>query len=251
MRDYLPGDPLRAIHWKASARQRRLQVKVFEAATTRRIALFVAADTFAAEVAGSEGDFEFALSVAASLAHDAAGRRASVGLYVNARLADTGQPASLAPGGGQGCLAAVLEHLAKVTPVPSRPFAAFLKGELCALSAGTTLVFILSRLPADLPPLLADLKRTGHPLVVIRIGERDLTSLPVGIPCHCIRRPAGAATSEAANGTANGGGDARNHAAPGAEGGRNETGNTGTLAGNPPAPGVAVDPGAARERGQR
>jgi len=193
VRDYRPGDPLRAIHWKASARQRCLQVKVFESATTRRIAFFVVADSLKGEEAGPEGEFEFALSVAASLAHDAAGRGASVGLYVNALLADTRQPASLEPGGGRERLVALLELLAKVTPAPSGPFVPFLKGELRALGAGTTLVFILAGLPAELPPLLGELKRVGHPLVLIRIGEGDPTPLPAEIPCYRLGLPAAAA----------------------------------------------------------
>jgi len=191
VRDYRPGDSLRAIHWKASARQRRLQVKVFEAATTRRIALFVAAETFNGGTADPDSDFEFALSVAASLAHNVADQGASVGLYANARLADTGQPASLPPGGGRQHPAAVLELLAKVTAVPSGPFVPFLKGERRGLGAGTTLLIILSRVPPDLPPVLADLKRAGHPLVLIRIGEGDATPLPPEIPCHRIGRAEG------------------------------------------------------------
>jgi uncharacterized protein (DUF58 family) len=188
VRDYRPGDPLRAIHWKASARQRRLQVKVFEAATTRRIALFIAAETFNRKAADPDNDFEFALSVAASLAHDAAGQGASVGLYANARLADTGQPASLPPGGGRERPGAVLELLAKVTETPSGPFVSFLRGERRGLGAGTTLVVVLSRVPPDLLPVLADLKRAGHPLVLVRVGEGDATPLPPEIPCHRIER---------------------------------------------------------------
>ncbi len=193
VRDYRPGDPLRAIHWKASARQRRLQVKVFEAATTRRIAFFIAAETFNGKAADPDGDFEFALSVAASLAHDAASHGASLGLYTNARLADTGQPASLPPGGGREHPAAVLELLAKVTEAPSGPFVSFLKEERRGLGAGTTLLVILSRIPPDLLPVLGDLKRAGHPLVLLRIGEGDATPIPPEIPWHRIGRPEGRA----------------------------------------------------------
>jgi uncharacterized protein (DUF58 family) len=222
VRDYRPGDPLRAIHWKASARQRRLQVKVFEAATTRKIALFVAVNSFRPDAAGPEGDFEFALSVAASLAYDAIGRGASVGLFANSRLADTGQPASLDPAGGQARLTAILETLAKVTPAASGLFAPFLKEELRMLCAGTTLVFILSSLPATLPPLLEELKRAGRPLILLWIGEGDPGPLPARIPCHRLRRPAEKCAAE----------------------GRNEKGNGGTM-GDPPETGGEAADGAA------
>jgi uncharacterized protein (DUF58 family) len=250
VRDYRPGDPLRAIHWKASARQRRLQVKVFESATTRRIAFFVAADSFDGKKAGPEGDFEFALSVVASLAHDSAGRGASVGLYVNARLADTGQPASLVPGGGRERLVAALELLAKVTSAPNGPFVPFLQGELRALGAGTTLVFILSRLPSDLPPLLVELKRAGYPLVLIRIGEGDPTPLPVEVPCYRISRSAGAAAPSAKGAAVDGGNPGGPVASVSAQR-QNGPGNGGTAAERGIDAGAAGSDRAAGEEGRR
>lgn len=46
VRDYCPQDSLRHIHWKASARHQKLQVKVFEPTTTLKVALFLAVDSF-------------------------------------------------------------------------------------------------------------------------------------------------------------------------------------------------------------
>ncbi len=46
VRDYSPGDSLRRIHWKASARHQQLQVKVFEPTTTLKVAMFLAVDSF-------------------------------------------------------------------------------------------------------------------------------------------------------------------------------------------------------------
>ena len=40
VRDYNPGDSLRHVHWKASARHQHLQVKVFEPTTTLKVILF-------------------------------------------------------------------------------------------------------------------------------------------------------------------------------------------------------------------
>ena len=46
IRDYRPEDPFKSIHWKASARQGQLQVRVLEPTTTLQLAIFANIDTF-------------------------------------------------------------------------------------------------------------------------------------------------------------------------------------------------------------
>jgi uncharacterized protein (DUF58 family) len=192
VRDYRPQDPLRFIHWKASARQRKLQVKVFEAATTRKIALFVAADSFETGGNAPDNDFEFALSVAASMAHDAIGRKAAVGLFMNARLAASRQPAAIGPSGGHGSLMAILETLAKATPMPSGPFTAFARSQIRTLSQGTTIMLVYSRPPEALLALVDGFRQAGYSLIILQIGGDDLETLPPQIPRYRIHRPAAA-----------------------------------------------------------
>lgn len=210
VRDYWPQDSLRSIHWKASARQRKLQVKVFEAATTRKIALFVAADSFETDpptmpeagVPGEEttarnapdSDFEFAMSVAASVAHDAIGRRAAVGLFMNARLAASRQPAAIGPSGGHGSLMAILEALARATPTPSGPFTAFARSQVRTLSQGTTIALVYSRPPEGLMALVEGFRQAGYSLIILQIGGDDRETLPPQIPRYRINRPAAART---------------------------------------------------------
>jgi len=64
LRDYVPGDPLRRIHWRSWAKTDRPVVKEYEDEYFVRHALIL--DTFAAP--GREDDFEEAVSVAASFA---------------------------------------------------------------------------------------------------------------------------------------------------------------------------------------
>jgi uncharacterized protein (DUF58 family) len=64
LRDYLPGDPLRRVHWRSWAKTGRPVVREYEDQYFVRHALVL--DTFAA--AGAEEDFEEAVSVAASFA---------------------------------------------------------------------------------------------------------------------------------------------------------------------------------------
>ncbi len=64
LREYVPGDDRRNIHWKSTAHTGKLMVRQFE--ETRRAHLLVVLDTRAASWA-SEAEFEVAVSAAASL----------------------------------------------------------------------------------------------------------------------------------------------------------------------------------------
>jgi uncharacterized protein (DUF58 family) len=64
LREYMPGDERRSIHWKSTAKTGQFMVRQFE--ETRRSHLMVALSLAAADYAGDE-DFEMAVSVAGSL----------------------------------------------------------------------------------------------------------------------------------------------------------------------------------------
>ncbi|MET0480208.1 MAG: DUF58 domain-containing protein [Mycetocola sp.] len=64
LREYMPGDELRSIHWKSTARTGQYMVRQFE--ETRRSHLMLAISLAAEDYAGEE-DFEMAVSVVGSL----------------------------------------------------------------------------------------------------------------------------------------------------------------------------------------
>jgi len=172
VRDYSPHDSLKYIHWKASARHQQLQVKVFEPTTTLKVALFLAADSFQSDGV-SEDDFELGISTAASVANCIVQQRNQVGLFVNSRLADTGQPIRIQPGSGLNQLVYILEALAKVTSVPSGSFEEFFQEKGGSLPWGTTLILIIAKPSESLLELLASLREAGHKLLVLQIGEQE------------------------------------------------------------------------------
>jgi len=191
VRDYSPHDSLRRVHWKASARHQRLQVKVFEPTTSLNVAIFLAVNSFEteqAEVPGGE-DFELGISAAASVASHLMERRSSVGLFVNSRLADSGQPVEILPGSSTGQLLEMLEALAKVTHQSSGPFEEFLQAERVCLPWGTTLVFILSRPAPSLVELLISLKESGHRIMVFQVGDRTESEIEHTIAWYNLRQP--------------------------------------------------------------
>jgi uncharacterized protein (DUF58 family) len=171
IRDYFPGDSLRRIHWKASARHGKLQVMVHEPTTSPRASLFLVMDSFQAPHGLDEETWELGISVAASLAHDFLGRNCPTGLFVNGLLADTRQPAVVPPGAGAGQEVLILETLAKLTPAISAPFQEFVERERGALAWGSTLAFVASRPSRSLDGLIDQLQRRGHQTLRVRVNE--------------------------------------------------------------------------------
>lgn len=68
LREYVPGDDLRHVHWKSTARTGTMMVRQFE--ETRRSHIAIALSTAAADYA-DPADFELAVSVAASIGRQA------------------------------------------------------------------------------------------------------------------------------------------------------------------------------------
>lgn len=184
VRPYSPGDGLKFLHWKATARRGSLQVKLPAATTDRRVLLGIAVETFAAEGA----DFELALSAAASLAVQLGGRRCPVGFFANTRLADSGEPACLPAAAGRGQLAAILEALAKATPSPAGSPWTLLDACGGGRRNGTTVVLIVGALPEGLAAVWSDLAARGVERLVLFAGKSGPPAeLPPGTAFRVLR----------------------------------------------------------------
>ena len=92
LRDYVPGDDRRNIHWRTTAHTGRLMVRQFE--ETHRSSLLVLLDTLARDYENEE-DFETAVSVACSLTLDAIGHAREVALVTEAESLPTASAARL------------------------------------------------------------------------------------------------------------------------------------------------------------
>jgi uncharacterized protein (DUF58 family) len=189
IRDYCPGDSLRRIHWKASARQQELQVKIFEPTTTVHVAIFLAVDTFCHGGAYNEPELEVGISVAASLANYLVDKHSLTGLLANTKMADSWQPARILPGTGVGQLVTILEALAKVTPIASHPFLTFLQAERKSLPLGTTLIFVLSELSDMLGAVINDMRENGYKLLVFQIGDHPNGTTLQDVPSFHLNHP--------------------------------------------------------------
>lgn len=134
LREYRPGDPLRLIHWRLSAKTGRTVVKRFERRGDAIVEL--ALDPEAARYPDGAGLDDLGAEVAASLAAYFLGRGARLGLGLEAGAARLG-------GDDERALPPVLDALARFTP-KARPgsFSALIRETAAAARTGAAVVAI-------------------------------------------------------------------------------------------------------------
>ena len=151
VRDYLPGDPVKHIDWKATARRGALQVKVFEPGASILAVPVVNVDTIGLPYGGAiPHHLERVLTTAASLTEEALGHGLNVGLITNGKSALYDHPMSVAPGRSRQQLDMVYEALAMVTPYVGSRIEEQLLMAARRLPPGVTLVLITAILTTEL-----------------------------------------------------------------------------------------------------
>jgi uncharacterized protein (DUF58 family) len=180
VRDYQPGDSLRRMDWKTSARVGSLQVRRFEPAIALDTAIFLNLD--AADYIAVERRFaaELGIIIAASVSVHLVEKRQAISLVTNGRdpLRDPGLEASvpvpvpaLPLRKGREHLADVLDLLARIELMPEGdavPFLDLLNRHSMGLPWGSTMVVVTSREVEGLLNTLLSLRRRG--LVVILVA---------------------------------------------------------------------------------
>jgi len=172
IRDYRPEDPFKAIHWKASARQGRLQVRVAEPTTTMQLAIFANIDTFERYWEGLDiATAERVIEITASLAIWALDNRYVVGLTSNGIAGGSDQPLRILAQRGAEQRLRVLEGLAKLSPYSTTTFLSCLHTGVARLAPGTTVVIVTSLLPDGLDARMQALIQSGQRVVLIPVGD--------------------------------------------------------------------------------
>lgn len=175
VRPYAPGDPLRRIYPRASARLGRPVTKRFDPSRDREvlIALDVQTDHGPAwEVAFDAEAVEDLYVVAASIARSLASEHAAFGIaaagYSGAEKRLASIPISAAPGQAER----VLDLLARLSSHASAPFERLLGFVLRIARPGTTVLVLTARDPGPFAAHLRRLERSGCRVLVVACGRR-------------------------------------------------------------------------------
>jgi len=183
VRDYRPRDAFKRIHWKATARHRRLQVKVYEPTTTPQVVVMLNVATFARHWEGVNAPLlEKAVTVAASIAHHALEYRYATGFLANSSWPLSDQAIKVMPGRAPHQITRILEALAAVTPFPLMPMEEFLARESRHLFWGATLICVTPIVTEPLLDALERLRDAGRRLCLISLDkriERELRGITV------------------------------------------------------------------------
>ena len=171
-RDYVAGDSLRLVDWKATATLGRLQVKQFEPSIALETAIFLNLNADEYEQRTRLDATELAIVIAASLANWIIGQRQSAGLSVNGAdpIRTEEKPQTLPPRKGRAHLTRLLEVLARIRSIPTTPFVQLLQRETPQLPWGTTVILITGGTDDALFDELFRARRAGLNLVLILCG---------------------------------------------------------------------------------
>ena len=171
VRPFQPGDSLRLIHWRATARLGSTVSRRLEPARGRAVMLVVDVQTVDGPVlTWDEDTFESLTVVAASLARRLLADGASLGMAA-ANFAGSPQKfAWLAPRASLAQLPRVGELLARIGPVPSAPLSSLLAWLTGRIPADSALILATARDPGRHLATLRRMKRSGFGVELVTVG---------------------------------------------------------------------------------
>jgi uncharacterized protein (DUF58 family) len=193
VRDYVPGDSVRHIHWKGTARRGTLQTRVFEPAAAQHLVVFLNGQTLERAFEGILTDlFETAIVVAASLAQAGLEARHPVGLFTNNSVREAARRVRLPASRHSDQMARILETLAQMTHFTQMPFDHLLRVEAPLLAFGSTVIAVSALVNDEILAALLALHDTGHPVALVVVADPEaaapaLNHVPEQFPVYVVR----------------------------------------------------------------
>lgn len=188
VRPYQPGDPLRRIHWRATARTGSVASRRYEPVHERHVLIALDLQTVPGPhwlMLFDDEQVEGLCVGAASLARRLLRDGAACGLLLGTQLAGGDRWAYLNPSTSPGQLGRIDDALARVQPIVSLPFERLLGVVPRRLQPGATLLVLGARDPDPYLEPMRRLARSGYAVTHVAFGEdRDahrLRSAAAGI----------------------------------------------------------------------
>lgn len=185
VRDHRPNDSFRHIHWQATARMGKLQVRQYEPTRTQSLVLCLNIASFDDYVRGVWPEMvEYAISVAASIASWAVEQDYAVGLVANATLTQTDRPLRTQPSRSRDQLSNLLEAMAGITYFVTSEYARFLLQESTRMPWGATIVAITGFVNDAIVSSLLRLRQRGRKSVLIALEKTPPPAVPEILTYH-------------------------------------------------------------------
>jgi uncharacterized protein (DUF58 family) len=179
VRDYHPEDPLKDVHWTATARAGTLQTRIYETTAALDLAIFLDLDTFERYWQGiDEEQVERLISAAATVAQAGLAEGFAVGLYVNGAPAEYEQLVRLPPGRSPAQLERIMETLARLTAISITPMSRLLHVSAGSLPWGATLLLISAIAPEPTRAALLRQRERGRNVAWLYLGDDQPPQAP-------------------------------------------------------------------------
>lgn len=188
VREYRPGDSMKRIHWKSSARLGNLQTKVYEPTTTIDLSIFLDVRTVREPLWGVHTQLqELGIIAAASITRHALEWGFRVGFYANQPQSNSEAPVRVPHSRHTDQLIHILDALAQIHHWQTVPIHQFIQREAPSVPWGSTILVIAAEPSAELISTLRDLRRPGRTVALIKLGGEPETSGDTALPVYHIR----------------------------------------------------------------
>ena len=174
-REYRPGDAVKSIDWKASARLGSMHVKTYDPSVSRYAVIVLEASTADRPWDGHLPDvLEACVTAAASIAVKAEELGYQVGLITNGVTQSDDARAVIPPAAGAGQLPDILESLAMVRPMTIRPVEEIVGSDgQAALHYGTTVIYVAGIVRPGAVDMLSRLASAGSHPIFMWVGHGE------------------------------------------------------------------------------
>jgi uncharacterized protein (DUF58 family) len=174
VREHRSGDPRKEIHWKATARLRELQTKLYEPATSLDAIFLVNVASYEQYwIQADPQAVEFVVSAAADMVRIAANAGRQIGLVTNGLDNLTHERPRSALGRGPHSLTRSLEILARLGPYAANSPEAVFLGERGRLPWGATLIVVTPKVTTGLASAMVALRRAHHRVLGVSVATVD------------------------------------------------------------------------------
>jgi uncharacterized protein (DUF58 family) len=184
LREYVPGDPIKTIDWKVTARLRQVLVRTFDPSVTQYAVVVMDVSTTDYLFTGySPRLLERAIVGAGSIVSRSMELGHRVGLVTNGVALRSGTRMVIPPSASPTQLGAIMEALAMIRPVAPERIDRLLEREASwAVPYGSTVVIISAVMNPDLLEVAERLAISGHPVRAIYVGRDKVPEGTARVP---------------------------------------------------------------------
>ena len=172
-RPYQRDDPLKRIHWPATARSQRLQSKLYEFTIMREAVVMVNTMTFSGPVYNPDLHMiDRLVELAAATVRHLLDVQYAVGLSANASMHGGISPVSVAPSRSEDQWMILLETLALLIVLRRESFGDMVLEQGNRLRWGTLVILVTAILEEELGSTILQLQRRGHRVIIFSLAAQ-------------------------------------------------------------------------------